>query len=66
MAKTLLNGNLKWVLTTAAGLIASGAVLGYVVKEMRPEVKLNSEHRIKDEAVDQQILQKLDQLIDDR
>ncbi len=66
MAKTPLNGNLKWVVTTVAGLVASGAVLAYVVREMRPEVKLNTEHRIKDEAVDQQILDKLDQLIDER
>lgn len=57
------NGNLKWIVTTIAGIIASSAVLVYVVKEMRPEVKLNTEHRISDEATDVLILDKLDQLL---
>ena len=58
-----LNGNLKWIVTTLVGIIASAAVLVYVVKEMRPEVKLNTEHRISDEATDQVIIEKLDQLL---
>ena len=58
-----LNGNLTWIITTLAGIIASAAVLVYVVKEMRPEVKLNTEHRISDEATDVLILDKLDQLL---
>lgn len=58
-----LNGNLKWIVTTIAGIIASSAVLVYVVNEMRPEVKLNTEHRIEDEATDRIIIEKLNELL---
>ncbi len=64
MAKLPLNGNLKWVITTVVGIIASCAVLVFVVGEMRPEVKLNTEHRLKGDAIDQQILGKLNELIE--
>lgn len=64
MAKIKFNGNLKWIVTTLVGIVASAAVLVYVVKEMRPEVKLNTEHRISDEATDQLIIEKLDQLLE--
>ena len=62
MAKSL-NGNSRWIIATAASVIASAAVLVYVVGEMKPEVKLNTEHRIEDEATDQIIIEKLNLLL---
>ncbi len=50
MAKRL-NGNLGWVIALVvmgAGVVASFAVWGRDVGEMRPEVHLNTEHRLTD------------------
>jgi len=46
MAKTGLNGAMKWIITVAGVLIAVGA-LYKTVNDMEPEVKANTEHRIK-------------------
>ena len=62
-----LNGNLKWIVTIgvlAAGAIASYAVLGRDVEEMKPEVKLNSKHRIQDEEREKITQAKLDLIIE--
>ncbi len=66
MAKRL-NGTLKFYIYIAiltAGIVASYAVLGRDVLEMKPEVKLNSTHRIEDEATDKLILDKLQQILE--
>ena len=66
MAKRL-NGRLKVYIALsliAAGVIASYAVLGRDVTEMKPAVKLNTEHRISDEAQDAAIQHKLDNILD--
>lgn len=65
MAKRF-NGNLKFYVYIAVLLTAlagSYAIFGRDVLEMKPEVKLNSEHRIEDEATDKLILEKLDELL---
>ena len=57
MAKRL-NGNLKFYVYIGiliAGLVGSYAIFGRDVVEMKPEVKLNSEHRIRDMEQDKQI-----------
>ena len=62
MTKTKLNGNLKWLISLvvlAAGIIASYAVLGHDVAEMKPDVKDNTEHRIQDEVDTRYIKEKI-------
>jgi len=46
MAKTGLNGAMKWIITVAGVLIAVGA-LYKTVNDMEPEVEANTEHRIR-------------------
>lgn len=46
MAKIGLNGAMKWIITAAGVLIAVGAIYKTVC-DMEPEVKANTEHRIK-------------------
>ena len=62
-----LNGSLKWFITLGillAGIVASYAVLGRDVQEMKPEVKLNSKHRIQDDEREKITQAKLDLIID--
>lgn len=46
MAKSGLNGAMKWIITVAGMLVAVGAIYKTVC-DMEPEVKANTEHRIK-------------------
>lgn len=69
MAKKL-NGNIKWVITLlvtlivlGAGIVASYAVLDRDVEEMKPEVKLNTAHRIKSEERYKRMDEKLDVIL---
>lgn len=64
MAKGL-NGNSRWIIATAASIIASAAVLVYVVGEMKPEVKKNTVHRITDEATDRAIQSTLSAILEE-
>ena len=57
-----VNGNLKWiisVLVLAAGIVATAAVLSSDVEEMKPDVKLNNQHRMEDEVSDRFIREKI-------
>lgn len=58
-----LRSNLWAIIIVAAAAVAAYAVLTNDVKEMKPEVKLNSRHRIEDEATDVQILKKQDEIL---
>lgn len=60
------NGNVRLLITIAlliATVAGSYAVYGAAVRRMEPEVKLNTEHRISDEATDQLILNKMEEIL---
>ena len=66
MAEKKLNGNVKFYLYIAAviaTLAGSYAIFGRDVSEMKPAVKLNTEHRISDEATDKAINDKLNAIL---
>ena len=66
MAKKIINGNLRVVIvivSAVAAIAGSYAVYGAAVRRMEPEVKLNTEHRISDEATDQMILSKMEEVL---
>ena len=64
--RKIVNGNLRSIiviLSAVAAIAGSYAVYGAAVKRMEPEVKLNTEHRISDEATDQLILNKMAEIL---
>ena len=60
MAKTGLNGNLKWLVTAIVGIVASYAVLAYTVQEMKPKVETAIKHVIEDEIITPQMQSDID------
>ena len=67
MAKSkVLNGNLKFYIYIAlliAAIASSFAIFGRDVLEMKPEVDLNTEHRIRGDAMEAEINHKLEAIL---
>jgi hypothetical protein len=67
MAK-VLNGNLRLIITILvllAAIIGSYAVFGRDVSEMKPEVKLNTEHRLRFEEKFDSLDKKVDAILEE-